>query len=136
MKRYLTLLAVALASAAALAAVARRPAPRATSEQTVAPLPTVALELAIEGTALVPDGGAVPKDHRVVLVVTHRGHRAATLTLAGYEDRLPPRTMAPGETWRAEFVADRPGDDFAWLLDGRPAGRLHVTGSHLVEGHR
>ena len=44
--------------------------------------------------------------------------------------------LAPGAGWTGEFLADRPGEDFAWLLDGEPAGRLTVTGSHLVEGHR
>jgi hypothetical protein len=58
------------------------------------------------------------------------------VALAGYEELLPPRRIAPGETWSAEFVSSRPGDDFAWLVDGRPAGRLRVTGSHLEEGHR
>ena len=29
-----------------------------------------------------------------------------------------------------------PGEDFAWLLNGKPAAKLRVAGSHLVEGHR
>ena len=37
---------------------------------------------------------------------------------------------------RAEFTADRPGDDFAWIVNGIPAARLTVSGSHLIEGHR
>jgi hypothetical protein len=54
----------------------------------------------------------------------------------GYEDRLGAVRVAPDSLWRGEFVADRPGQDFAWVLDGAPAGRLEVAGSHLVEGHR
>jgi hypothetical protein len=61
---------------------------------------------------------------------------AVGLALAGYEDRLAIPALSPGATWSGEFIADRPGEDFAWLLDGVPAGRLAVTGSHLVEGHR
>jgi hypothetical protein len=68
--------------------------------------------------------------------VVHRGTGPARLALMGYEDRLGVAEVAPGATWRASFVADRPGDDFAWMLDGAPAGRLRVSGSHLVEGHR
>jgi hypothetical protein len=68
--------------------------------------------------------------------VEHRGAATARLTLAGYEDRLDIPALAPGAGWTGQFLADRPGEDFAWLLDGQPAGRLTVTGSHLVEGHR
>jgi hypothetical protein len=135
MKRYVLLLAAAMAAAALLAAVARRPAPREVAVP-AAPLPVATLRFSVVDGALAPGTGAVPKDHLVRLEVRCRGGRAATLALAGYEDRLPPHRLTPGETWRAEFTADRPGDDFAWLLDGRPAGRLRVTGSHLVDGHR
>ena len=42
-----------------------------------------------------------------------------------------------GTSWIDEQVfADRPGDDFAWEVNGQVAGKLTVSGSHLVEGHR
>ena len=33
-------------------------------------------------------------------------------------------------------IAERDWRNFAWTIDGRPAGRFAVQGSHLVEGHR
>jgi len=33
-------------------------------------------------------------------------------------------------------LVDRPGDDFPWLVDGRPSGRFVVAGSHLEDGRR
>jgi hypothetical protein len=58
------------------------------------------------------------------------------LRLSGYEDRVDSGDLAPGATWRGAFLADRPGEDFAWLVGGGPSGQLAVRGSHLVEGHR
>ena len=89
-----------------------------------------------------PDGGMTPssvrveKDKRVVARLTNAGHRPARVELPGYEDRLAAVTIEPGDTWTGEFLADRPGEDFAWLVNGKPAGRFLVTGSHLIEGHR
>jgi hypothetical protein len=68
--------------------------------------------------------------------VEHRGEHPVRLALAGYEDRLDIPPLDPGTVWHGEFHAERPGEDFPWLLDGRPAGRLTVAGAHLVEGHR
>ena len=45
-------------------------------------------------------------------------------------------SVAPGEIAHATFRADRPGGDFAWLVDGAPSGRFAVSGSHLEEGRR
>jgi len=101
-----------------------------------APAPVVVLALAIDGGRLAPAMTSVPKGARVRLRVDVRGTRGARLSLAGYQDRLAIPPLAPGETWTGEFFADRPGEDFAWLIDGVPAGRLAVTGSHLIEGHR
>ena len=89
-----------------------------------------------------PDGGMTPpsvrveKDQRVVASLTNTGSRQVRVELPGYEDRVAAATIEPGATWKAEFLADRPGEDFAWMVDGKPAGRLIVTGSHLIEGHR
>ena len=41
-----------------------------------------------------------------------------------------------GANYVHHVLADRPGDDFAWIVDGAAVGRLVVQGSHLVEGHR
>ena len=98
--------------------------------------PAVALSLEIRDGAVTPAAIAVAKDRRVRLEVRNRGRAPARFGLAGYEDRLGAAVIAPGAAWSAEFIADRPGDDFAWLVDGQPTGRLSVTGSHLVEGHR
>ena len=105
----------------------------------VAPAPVVVLELAIEGGRMSPAMSSVPKDARVRLRVEVRGARSTRgvrVSLAGYQDRLAIPELTPGSTWTGEFFADRPGEDFAWLIDGTPAGRLAVTGSHLIEGHR
>jgi hypothetical protein len=58
------------------------------------------------------------------------------VVLSGYEDRVTLAALAPGARWTATLVADLPGDDFTWLVDGAPTGRFVVTGSHLVDGHR
>jgi hypothetical protein len=135
-KRYAALLGVALAAALALGIVARLPSHAARPQLAAAPRAEVALALVIADERISPAASAVPKDHRVRLEMVNRGARAVVVTLAGYEERLPSHTLAPGETWRATFVADLPGEDFAWLVDGRPAGSLGVIGSHLIEGHR
>ena len=139
MKRaYLILGALTLAAGLALTAAGRIPLRRTPA----APAPVagagevVVLAVAIEGGAIHPASCAVPKDRRVRLTVTNRGAAAASLSLAGYQDRATLGPLAPGEARTVEFLADRPGEDFAWLLDGRPVGRLAVTGSHLAEGHR
>ncbi len=137
MSRYLKLLGVALAAAALLGLIARLPRREPAQPKARAMAPVVALEIAIANDGTVsPEVSAVPKDHRVQLGITNRGVRAARVALAGYDDRLSIGTLAPGATWRGEFVADRPGEDLVWLVDGRPAGRFRVTGSHLVDGHR
>jgi hypothetical protein len=136
MRRYLVLFAITLAAAAALGALARRPRREAATAAAPAPVPVVALALAIGDDGLAPAVTTAPKDHEVRLTIENRRRSRAALALAGYEDRLAIPPLAPGERWSGGFVADRPGEDFAWLLDGRPAGRFAVQGSHLVEGHR
>lgn len=102
----------------------------------MAPDPGVELTLTIEDGRISPATSAVPKDRRVLLAITNRGKRDVDLKLAGYEDRLSIGTVAAGDTWSGEFVADLPGAEFTWLVNGEPAGLFAVTGSHLVEGHR
>jgi hypothetical protein len=76
----------------------------------------------------------VPKDRRVALTVVNRGAGPSTLALTGYEDRVRLGPVAPGATRAIEFQADRPGEDFTWMVDGVPAGRFTVAGPHLDEG--
>jgi hypothetical protein len=136
-KRYLALLAVAVAAGALALAVGRNLRAHARLEPAAVPSPEAALEITImPGEHIVPATASVPKDHMVKLSVTNHGARRASLTLMGYQDRFQVAALAPDSTWRGMFLADRPGDDFAWMLDGAPAGRLAVTGSHLVDGHR
>ena len=137
MKRYLILLAVtiALGVIALLAGRSLRSAPA--QAHAPAASPEVALDLTVGADGrLTPAIASVPKDHVVKLTVSNHGSRPAMLTLAGYEEHLGVVRVAPDSTWRGTFVADRPGEDFAWQLDGAPAARFVVTGSHLVEGHR
>ncbi len=94
----------------------------------------VALEIGAAGMS--PSSVTVPKGVRVRLSVANRSPRAVRFALSGYQDRLLVLTLGPGESARREFVADRPGEDFAWLVDGSPQGRFEVAGSHLAEGHQ
>jgi hypothetical protein len=138
MKRaYLILFAGTVALGLLLVGLGRM-APRrdAPSRAPAPPAPTVSLTIEVKDGGIVPETSSVPKDRRVLLRIVNRGTRPARVALSGYEDRLDDDAIAPGGSWSGEFVADRPGDDFAWLLDGEPCGKLSVTGSHLVEGHQ
>ncbi len=78
----------------------------------------------------------VAKDHRVRLTVVNATARPVAAQIPGYDDQVAIPPLAAGAAWSGEFTADRPGADFALWIDGEPAARLTVTGSHLVEGHR
>ena len=137
MKRYLVLLAVVVAAGALALALGRNLRRSSVSAPAEAPPPEATLVIMITPEHhILPATASVPKDHLVRLSVTNHGVRRASLTLMGYQDRFGVANLAPDSTWRGEFIADRPGDDFAWMLDGAPVGRLAVTGSHLVDGHR
>lgn|SRR5262245_32762519 len=136
MRRYAWLLAMGLlASAGGLLGTRflRAPAPAA---EVVAPMPTTELLLVLEPAGLSTSAAAVPLGHRVTLRVRNERQAPVTLVLQGYEDRFRAGPIEPDATWRGEFVADRPGEAFAWLVEGEVVGRLQVIGSHLVEGHR
>jgi hypothetical protein len=136
MKRYAWLVVAGLLASVgglALVRVGRGPAPASEAAPRVE---TTALTLVLGESGLEPRFATVPKDHRVALEVRNDRVVAVTLALQGYEDRFLAGPIAPGQAWRGEFVADRPGEAFAWLADGEAVGRLLVTGSHLVEGHR
>lgn len=136
MKRYAILFAVVVV-VAAFGLVATRPDPD-TPAGSAGPVsaPAITLSLGITGGALVPATLQVPVGSRVRITIENHDSARVELALTGYEDRLHVPSIAPGERWAGEFDAALPGDDFTWTLDGRPAGILRVTGSHLVEGHR
>lgn len=135
MRRYLVLLLVTLAAGAVLAAFHGRTGGAAPGIATSAGRMETALAITVSDSGVSPPTGAVPMGSRVRLEVAVRTRAAVRLSLAGYEDRVS-LEVAPGGSTRACFTADRPGEDFAWLVNGKPVGRLAVTGSHLVEGHR
>ena len=91
--------------------------------------------LVIRDGAVGPELATVAKGNEVTLRVQNQEPRGVRLELAGYEDAVSIQIDA-GAAWSTSFIADRPGEDFAWLLNGQPAGRFAVSGSHLVEGHR
>jgi len=135
-RRYLFLFVAIVVAAAALSLLRRLPqhAPSASTEP-VAAAPRTSLELTIDGAEVTPSMAQVEKGFEVDLVVVNRRKESCRLTLSGYEDRLA-ATIGAGERRAMRFLADRPGEGFAWIVDDQPAGRLVVAGSHLVEGHR
>ena len=138
MKRpYLWLALVVIVAAATVTALGRAPADRKREGIALAPVePIVDVAIQIRGESVSPDVVRIAVGTRVRLTVSNAGDRATTLTLPGYEDRVHVPELDPGKSWTGEFLADRPGEDFAWAVNGSPAGRLVVSGSHLVEGHR
>ncbi|HET7498703.1 MAG TPA: cupredoxin domain-containing protein [Candidatus Eisenbacteria bacterium] len=137
MKRYGLLALVVLAGAALILAAAR---PRSAA---VAPRAVPAnaraertLSLVVQGGAVLPARIEVPKGAAVLVRVENRDPSAHQFSLLGYESAVSPAALSPGGAATVRFTADRPGSDFAWLLDGKPAGVFLVQGSHLVEGHR
>jgi len=136
MSRYAWLLACGVLGGAALAVIGRGSHATPHAPVTAPAAPVAALALAIEGGRVTPATTSVPVGTVVSLTIENRGARTVTVTLAGYDDRLAIGALAPRGRWTGRFVADRPGDDFTWSVDGAPAGRFAVTGSHLVEGHR
>lgn len=136
-RRYAFLFGGIVAAALLLSLLARAPhrEERAAAPMAAAAAPRTALELTIDGDGVRPVVAQVEKGDEIALAVFNRGDAAATLTLAGYEDRVA-LTIAPGARAEARFLADRPGDGFVWIVNGEQAGRFVVAGSHLVEGHR
>jgi FtsP/CotA-like multicopper oxidase with cupredoxin domain len=134
---YLWLLGGVAALALVLSALGRVPGRRASVETPAADSTSVeAVTLVIHGGTVTPATVRVAKGTRVALTVTNTGASRAELALPGYEERLPAIVIPAGSTWSGQFAADRPGDDFAWMVNGQAAGRFTVVGSHLEEGHR
>jgi hypothetical protein len=135
-RRYAILFGAIVLGALALTALARLPQrpPAAESMRAEAPVAEVAIE--IRDGVVNPGRVTVAKGHRVRLRVLNRDANLARLDLGGYGDVFPTLSIAAGDSARAAFVADLPGEDFPWFVNGEPAGQLVVRGSHLVEGHR
>ena len=136
MKRYLGLLAAAFGVGLVLMLVARTLRVPAPVEVRAPEVPHVELALTLTKDGITPANATVPKDHRVRLTIVNRRRDRVGLSLHGYQDRLMIGWIDPDSTWRGEFLADRPGEGFAWMLEGEPVGKLAVEGSHLVDGHR
>lgn len=136
MKRAWTLLAVVSALAAfGPAALARMPHPPDTTRLEPA-RPRMALNLTVGNGAVSPAVSVIRKGTRVILVVLNHDDHVIRFTLTGYEERVTAERIAPDSTWRTVFVADRPGDEFDWQVNGHAAGRFIVLGSQLEEGHK
>ena len=136
MSRRYGLLAILLVLAAVVLSVATRmPRHAPSGGAATTAVPETPLALTWQEGRLDPERASVPKGHRVNLTLVNHDRDSLSLTLGGYQDRVR-IDLAPGGTWRGTFVADLPGDDFAWMREGRPVGVLRVTGSHLEEGHR
>ena len=132
--RWLALAVAIGAVALALFASAPKPTPRLTPVTAAAPAESLGIEI-VSG-AVRPERTAVAKGSAITLAVRNRDDVPRRLSLAGYEDRLPSDAIPARETRIRQFTADRPGEDFVWLVDGAPAGIFAVAGSHLEEGHR
>ena len=136
MARYRWILVFAVLGALAVSILLRMPQ-RAVA-RTAAPAQVDTLAVAVDVFAdhveTQPQTFAVGRT--VALTVTN--HRAAPLrfALTGYQDCVPAAAIAPNAPAHITFIANRPGDQFAWLIDGSPMGRLDIRGSHLVEGHQ
>lgn len=135
-RAYGILFALALVCALALSVLGPRSRPSGRPAPRVRETTTIVLGIALGDGVVTPATATVPKDHRVRLEVTNRGRTTTSLRLAGYEDRVALDALRPGEMRSIEFLADRPGDDLAWIVDGNPSGRLVVFGSHLAGDHR
>lgn len=134
-RRYALLAALLVVAALALSIVARQPHRVPAADAPRAAIPVARLTLTWQGGRLDPEHVSVPKGDRVELTVVNHDSAPVALTLGGYQDRVR-IDAAAGAQWSGSFVADLPGDDFAFLHDGQPVGTLRVTGSHLEEGHR
>lgn len=137
-RSYLHLLLTILALAVALTFAGRlrrgTHATRAGAPAAEAPSATVWIE--IKNGAIQPATVSVPKGHRIRLTVANHDAKTAQVTLSGYEDHVQIPPLRPRDHWTGTFLADRPGEDFTWILNGVPTGRFAVTGPHLIEGHR
>jgi hypothetical protein len=134
-RRYVGLFVAAVVAAGTANLIARRArvaAPVAITVEAAA----LSLRLAVADDGVAASTAAIPVGTTVELTVTNGSAAPVRLRLAGYEDRVDTGFLAPGDSTRVTFLADRPGERFSWLIGDEPRGRLDVVGSHLVEGHR
>ncbi len=136
MKRLLTLLVVVLVAGALTGTLSRAWRPAGPAPAPAVTQQVCDLALTVTAKRVIPDAVAIPKHRLVRLSVTNHDTRPVTLSLAGYEDRLHTPPIPPNSTWHGTFLADRPGEGFAWQINGTAVGRLDITGSHLEEGHQ
>jgi len=136
MRRYATLLAAVLVVGALLARTGAHHGATSAAAPVTHAAPTVHLPVRIEAVGVTPSRASVAVGTRIELSVENATPRAVHVSLSGYEDRATVPTLAPGARWTTTLTADRPGEDFSWLIDGTPTGRFVVMGSHLVDGHR
>lgn len=134
--RYAGLAVAVLLAALTLSIIGRRPHAPARGEPEVTIVSADSVRLEIGDSAIAPARMEFPLGHRLVLTLTNHRGTPARVRLAGYESQFPGVTLGPGAHWSGAIVLSRPGEDFAWLVEGEPAARLSVRGSHLVEGHR
>lgn len=136
-RRYGILFAAILAAAGLMALLGRAPGsgPAPPPAAPVEAAPRMALRLTLGADGIGPARARVPLGHRVDFEIINERPDPARLALSGYEERVDLELPAQGRA-TVTLLADRPGEGFAWLVDGVPAGRLEVAGSHLVEGHR
>jgi hypothetical protein len=135
-RRWMLLGLFVLAGAIAFTVAGRLPRRAPAPAAAPAPPPLDLATLEIDGDDARPARIAGALGHRLAITVVNRGRGAARFALSGYEHAFAPRVLAPGESRTDTLLLDLPGEDFAWMLDGRPAAQLHVAGSHLAEGHR
>jgi hypothetical protein len=135
-RAWILLAALVLAGALVLSGVARLPHRVPAPAAAPAPPPLDRASLEIAGDSLSPGRIEGVLGHRLAITFVNRGPRAAHLALSGYEHAFAPRDLAPGESRTDTLLLDLPGEDFAWMLGGRPSGQLRIAGSHLMEGHR
>ena len=136
MRRYAWVLVAALAGAVLVSVLLRMPGHAEPPAPAVAPVHAIILGVQVFAERVQATADSIDAGTAVTLTVTNRTGQALRVRLTGYEDRVDSGEIVPGGTWRGEFVADRPGEQFAWLVNDQPRGRLDIRGSHLVEGHQ
>ena len=136
LRAYFWIALTVLAGALVVGVLPRAPRTSRTTESSAPASPTIELTLVWNGTELEPVASEIALGRNVRATLENRGTRTVSIALAGYEDRVRIGELAAGARRTLEFTADRPGEAFAWTVNGEAAGRLVVVGSHLVEGHR
>lgn len=135
MRRYVWLFLAAVGAAVIAGMAVRGPraiAPAVPHEDAV----TQAVTVEILQREVVLSTTSIPAGMTVALRVVNSSKATARVSLAGYQDRVDSGPIVPGGVFRVEFLADRPGERFAWLVDDEPRGRLDITGPHLTGDHR